>query len=1557
MKLKPKAARRLMLASGIAAVVVAGAVMVVVVRGWQNDRHARNLRAQGMSAFEQGRYRPALEDLSRYLRRTPEDREAWLAFAKSRERLEEPSGRHLVQAANAYFRALELDRSDRATSMKLLHLYNEVGHFIEARDLALRLRPADLAAATPADLDVLFAEAEARAGTAHFDHEFEALADRIAALAPESCRAAVVRIDFLIGAERKDEAVVFAQQVAKERSNAPCFAFLPHLAASRAGRQVDATAFRTTLCAAAGLDAVTGKRVAPPAYGEVAVAAELLGALDDQGWFGLSIEVIRDAALRLEDPSCRRLLARRLWCAGLSAELLTDLRPGDKQAPDECSEVLGLTALALTDTGRKDAARAVIATLDARDGEPGAEAWSRACKIVLDEPSAREALDHADAAIKLHPNEPIFAFFRGNALMDLGRPDEARDAWGGVYASGLSRGWAAPIVRVAQTLLDEGRIDEGAQAAVQAVKQAASSPAAALVMLHAQALRVEAGRHVNNPAELLARIDEAGAELGNDTNAAVREAAQRMLLPARVSLLALERHPDEARAAVEQALATPGLVNADLARRLVSMSVRHKLGIESRLVEAGDASSGDLGSLLDRSLSLVAAGRRDQAITLVDDVVKAQPAERKVQADIIRARFHDIIGDPAAIETWRTLVRDHRDSLDAHVAALRSEAATADLAFVRDLARRVTELGGSDPDRPSVDVRFAKAKALLRLHAEQGQRDEAVSLLRTLVNEAPGRLDVRIALVDALLIDDPAHGIAPDYANAVEHLSAAAALAPDRAPLTIRAAEVMQKQGRTADAIAELGRLSLDDAADLRGRLLAADRLAQMGDAKAALQAVEAIAEKKDANPREMTFRRAFLLATLRRDRQAAAEYRELVRMPGVEARMLGGSAAALRKLSDAEGERLALEAIERCDASPFEKSIALALHAEDADPEAAVGHYMKACELAPDNPEAWIAAARFRLSLRDFAGAEAVARKGLERLPAQTELAVVVQQAAVAARPDDVSALESLAAGFAANPATARRATALRSIIEAQRAGKLDDIASLVRIADAYADDASTQLFVVRRLGLQEAARLAEAARVASRAARAFPGDVEVQQVAAETLAHAGEWRQALEAAIAWQGLHRGLEADVMVAECHLALGESHPAIEALADTRLPTETAEQDVLKLRLIDVTVRANVMAGQPALAKRLVQPLAEKSSIVRARIAMPATALVADVAVAREWLTSLATLRDRASKAEAVALAQAWTRLASKFADQRKDLLDRALAVTADMVAAADAGGQSWEAHAAVLEMRGELPAALEAARKSVALDPASGSAQVGLANVLLAMKQEPAQAIAAARKAVELAPGSVVARTTLLTACVAEFNAAADDAARRKTASDEIAAVIRATLALNADDFASLGSMAFAAETVKDRPLAISLYERLLARSQGASLRDLAAARNNLAFLLLAEHKAGGRTDSLAKARSLAEEAVDALAIAPTLETLGAVAAEMKDRGAAIRAYRKALSIDPNSLAASVGLAELLAPGDETERREAKQLFATVNAAVANGQRLSSERLAQMEQVRQLIEP
>ncbi|MEY3231375.1 MAG: hypothetical protein RL689_1464 [Planctomycetota bacterium] len=1557
MKLKPKAARRLMLASGIAAVVVAGVVMVVVVRGWQNDRHSARLRAEGMSAFEQGRYRPALEDLARYLRRTPEDREAWLAFAKSRERLEEPSGRHLVQAANAYFRALELDRADRETSMKLLRLYNEVGHFVEAKDLAVRLRPSELGVATTSDLDVLFAEAEARAGATAFDHEFEELTERLLSLAPESCRAAIVRVDFLIGADRKDEAVAFAGQAAKDHAASPCFAFLPHLATQRAGRQVDAAGFRATLCAAAGLDPVTGRRVAPPAYHEVAVAAELLSALDDQGWFGLSIEVLRDAAGRLEDPMCRRLLARRLWAAGLTSELLADIRPGDKQPDGESSEVLGMTALALVDADRKDDARAIVATLDAREGESGAQAWSRAIKIAIDRPAPREALDHADAAIKLHPNEPIFAYFRGNALMELGRADEAREAWGSVYASALSRGWPGPIVRVAQTLLDEGRIDEGSQAAVQAVKAAASSPAAALVMLHAQALRVEAGRHVNNPAELLLRIDAAITELGNDTNEEIRKEAQRMLLPARVALLALERHPDEAKAAVEQALAIPGLVDADLSRRLVSMSVRHKLGLESRLVDSTGAKADDLASLLDRALAMASAGRRDEANAMVDQAVKAQSADRRVEADIVRARFRDMVEHPAALETWRTLVRDHRDSLEAHIAALRAEAPTGDVAFVRDLAQRVTELGGSDPDQPSVDVRYAKARSFLKLHADQGQRDEAVSLLRTLVNEAPGRLDVRMALIDALLIDDPAHGIAPDYTGAIEHLAAAASLAPDRAPLTIRAAELMQKQGRTADALAELGRLALDENADLRGRLLATDRLAQLGDAQTALQAVDDIAEDKNADGRELTYRRAFLLATLRRDQQAVAAYRELVRTPGVEARMLGGAAAALRSLADAEGERLALEALERSDASAFDKAIARAAHAEESDPEAAVGHYAAACELAPDNAQAWVAAARFRMSLRDFAGAEAVARKGLERLPGTTELTVVVQQAAVAARPDDVAGLEALAASLEANPATVRRAAAIRAVIETQRAGTLDDAASLARIADTFADDPSTQLFVVRRLGNEDAARLAEAARIARRAFAAFPGDAEIQQTAAETLGRAGEWRQALDAANAWRATSRGLEADVLVAECHLALGEAQPALAALAANRVPAEVGEQDLLKLRLIDATVRANVLAGQAAVAKRLVQPLAEKSSVVRARIAMPAAAIVPDAAAARDWLAALATLRDAASKDEAIALAQAWSRLAARFPDQRASMLDRAVAVTSELVASPKADGQSWEAHASVLEMRGERPAALEAARKSIALDPSSGSAQVELANIILGMNGEPAQAVAAARKAVELAPGAVLARTTLLAACVAEFEAAGDDTARRNAASAEIAATIRATLAMNAGDFGALSSMAFAADTIKDRPLAISLYERLLARSQGASLRDLAAARNNLAFLLLAEHRAGGQTDALAKARALSEEAVEALAIAPTLETLGAIAAEMKDRGAAIRAYRRALSIDPTSLAATVGLAELLASGDEGERREAKQLAAAVDAAIAKGQRLSSERFAQMEQVRQMIEP
>ena len=137
MRLKPKAARRLLLVGVLAILAVTAVVMLVVVRSWANERRTQQLRTDGIAAYEAGEYAIAQENLAKFLRRAPKDREAWLKLAESFEKVEKPQGKNLMQAAQAYARAWAIDDTDVKTGAALLKLYGQIDQAGEARDVVV----------------------------------------------------------------------------------------------------------------------------------------------------------------------------------------------------------------------------------------------------------------------------------------------------------------------------------------------------------------------------------------------------------------------------------------------------------------------------------------------------------------------------------------------------------------------------------------------------------------------------------------------------------------------------------------------------------------------------------------------------------------------------------------------------------------------------------------------------------------------------------------------------------------------------------------------------------------------------------------------------------------------------------------------------------------------------------------------------------------------------------------------------------------------------------------------------------------------------------------------------------------------------------------------------------------------------------------------------------------------------------------------------------------------------------------------------------------------------
>ncbi len=1560
MRLKPKAARRLLLVGIAGVLLVVAAFGLFVVRKWQNERRTQALRTDGMAAYAQQDYFSTLDNLGRYLRRQADDREAWLAFADAREKTEDPRAAHLPQAAVAYGRALALDETDRDTALRLVKLQNQIGYHAEARDQAVRLRPGDISAATSVHFEAMVQEAAARIALKAWDDTLDKLTAQLVSLAPKDYQPAIMRATFLRETDRRDEARSFAASSLAANPGDAGFALLSLLVRVETGESVSIDEFTSTLCAAAGLDKDTPTRIAEPTYTQPQLAGQLLAGFDRLGMYPHSLMVIRDASQRLKDNDFRRLLARRHWQSGQPQALLTDFPAPDASPRGEHSEILAFSALALRNLDRKDEASKLLDALRARDRDFIAKAWSTVLKAVLDTPDPKAALSLVDAGIKEHEAEPTFPYFRGEILSRLGRNEEARAAWESVYRSGVAEGWDAPAVRASETLLDEGRLDEGMVAAQNALQKFRLAPAARLSHLRAQALLIESGRAVPSPADVLRQIEEMSTRLDALNNPQLSLMARRALLPARVALLADSDRKSDASDLIEQVAKDPATLDADLARRLAQVSAREGLGMEDRILEAAGVSG---GTLLSRALLMHTGGQPAPAIKLIDDAFANATEATRADMILTRAQFRDAIGHPEALSTWKSAVAAYPDSLAMHLTAIRSQAAPTDSAFVEQIASRIIALGGSDADRPSAEIRFARARALLSASPSVRARDEAVGLLRNLVLEAPARTEFRDALINALLLDDPAKDIRPNYQGAIDQLTAGAAFSNDRTAFTLRLASIYRQQGQLPRAVAELTKLALDSAAETPGRLRAVDLLTELREHEAALRALDTVLSSAPDDP-ELLLRRGSLLLALRRDREAIDTYQRILRAPLASAPFILNVANALRTLGEPGAAQSALAKLDDPAIAPKDRAMARAAFAAAAgDAATALTEYTRATQLGPDDRQTWSLLARFHLVRGELGPAEAAARVGLEKIPGDSDLTIIREQIRLAGMDDESTDISALADALASNPATARRAEAIRAVGRTRAEGKLDDAAVLGRLADEFVDDPSTQMFVVRRLIAGGPASVAEASRIVRRAAARYANDPSIQEQAARTLIAAGEWEAALAAATAWRALTREPQADVAIGESLLALGRTRQANEAVKDIRIPPAIAPDDVLSLGALNVRVRAAIESGPAAPAFQTLEPHLS-SEPVRFSIALPvASMLVKSAADVRTWIEAIASKMDPSSANDQLAIANAWASASDRFPDAKADFLRRAGSAVDQVLSTPDgASAQALSMRSSISNAAGDLPAAVSFARQAIAKEPENPLLVLALARLLMATGTDLAEAESTA---LGVASGGTAAPEALFIAIHAqlaqsEVAAAAGDQTKGAAKRREAQATLSRLGAIQPLATQMVLEMANLAERMQDDAQAMALYERALAASQPPTGAPLAIVNNNLAYLIYKKATPGSASDALRRAKTLIDEAILIAQLAPFYDTLGSIDIAMGDRSGAIIAFRRAVELDPKASGALVNLADALAGGSAADRAEAATHLQTLAALLASGEssaQLDAEQQSRLLQLRQKLSP
>ena len=953
------------------------------------------------------------------------------------------------------------------------------------------------------------------------------------------------------------------------------------------------------------------------------------------------------------------------------------------------------------------------------------------------------------------------------------------------------------------------------------------------------------------------------------------------------------------------------------------------------------------------------AGKNADALKLADDELAATPADRREMVVRTRAWLHDLLQQPDALTLWKEATTQYPDSLEVYSNALNAGSTSADQAFVDLVIKRFTELGGSDPDRPSVDVRFAKARALLAPGRGSRERDEAIGLLRAMVLETNSRVDdIRRVLIDALLMEDPQRAIAPDHPAAIEQLKAAAAVAQDRAAMTLKLADLLGRLDRAQDAIAELTKLAMDPAAAPSARLRAAEELAGLAQYDLALQCIEQLQSSPvltaSLNPFELAMRRAVLLTQLLRDADAIKSFRALLQQPIPDAATIASIATALRTLGDSAGVELALKQLDNPAIPAQDRAMAKARITETSDPKTALAEYIAACRLNPAAPAAWLALANYHMRNNDPAAAEAAAREGLANIPGNAELEVMLQRVIFAGQGDGVANLDALADAYSKNPAMAARAAAIRAVAQAQKDKTLDDVAVLTRLADEFSDDSAIQIFAMHRLALTDDAGFSRAVLYARRAALKFPSDALVQSEAVKILAQANQWKFALAAATAWRAIERNSEADLAVGECLLALGRTREAVDSIRSIQLPAQISDTDVTSARVINLRVRSAVLLKDTAGAWRQLQPYLSQSARVRLVTALPTAAtLVTDVADVKTWISTAASKMDAASPDDQLAIANAWLAAAQRLAANRTELLDKARTVTAALIAAAPSA-RIYERHAAVLRELRDFAGAVAACREAVKLDPKSPAALGSLAESILAAKGDLSEAAEVAERAIAMSTGVSQTHLILLDIRVSQFLAATDPAAR-KSISTRVSQLLETLSGAETLNYFVLVKLANCAEVIEENARAIRLYERVLKHEEPPVGKHMAAVKNNLAYMLLVENRGTGPNESLYRAKTLAEESVRLQETAACYSTLGAINAELADRPGGIAAYDKALKLDGREISAKVGLADLLAAGDDAERAKAAKLIAEIDAEVQSGRALSPERAAQLTQTKQRL--
>lgn len=1278
MGLRPRTARRLALAGAILTLVLVVLVVAFTLPKYQTRRQLDGFRQDGLAAHERGDHAEAVRLLGRHTRGMgdrPVSPDVRLAYARSRAELEASDGGHLPAAISMYREYLREVADDRVAAAELLTLFIQTGQWVEARELAGRLRPTEIEQTPDADLGVIRDEAAARASIRRDDPLITRIEDRLlSAQSPAFIDVwrAYARALALGDLDRADAVVERYLAAAGDTLAADA------IRAIVAGDGIPADDAARNLAQALRMDPDTGHPGDGPPLDDPEMVRVLVVLLDAWRQEHLAMGVLEAATRSTDDPEFSRTLARRRFWAGLPDDLIRQPRttPNGKFIAD----VAGYAGLVMIERGDQEGAAAVEAELARHPADFRASGWVLALKSRREAAAGDLVAARASAtlAVEKYPFEPTFRFLLGDVHDRLGRLADASESWrlaSELAGPGL---WIAPEVRRVMALLADGRTTEAGSAADELVRVVRDRGTRRTVI---EALVLQLRVHAQ--LALRGQLDFARAQESIRVARAMQDVLTGpMKTDCALHLATFEGalgNDEQARAHLRDAMAdaTPeqaaraGEIDAvfrlgvlvpeevaDLPERIEhpALALRAALGFIAAS-PPGEAESRIESALRLIAAGIAAAGEQDRAAWLrADAIVK------------------DRAGRPDAAQAWQAAIQADPKNVELLTEAIESEAMVYDRGFVESTINKIIELTSTQGRTPPTRLRLARARSIFGREPTRASRDEAIVIVRSVVVAEPQNLGARTLLANMLQFPCPPRVPAEqryerDLTGAVEQYLAASQLIGGPASLgyLFTAADLCRQAGNEERARQILLDVSARAGSSPAARGLLARELTRLGDPGTTTALLGRMFEQASGD--ELPVLGLLLAQSHLAAGDAAAALRVLDRIAASAEKLrpeqLLDLAARYTQAGHAAGAEAVLANAERYGLTRVEAEFARAeVAALFGDGRAAGEILARIVEADPANVDAWM-----KLIETHFRAGD-------------TEEAVRRADEALAVHPenDNLRYWREMAAGNASEAVRLRAADAgnesVRLAIERVEAyekakasmTRADRLARLQDLRRSFINNPAVLKYVAReRADLEDDAAQLATDSIAD--ARRFPDDAEILRLAAIQCLRAGRLDDAQRLATSLRSRTRGstFEADLIFAEAAQASGDHAAVVERLSSWIQPA-LAEPGNPRQRAVAFLYSAAALTvqGEPAVRNRL-EPVARQSPEFGADVWLRlAAGVLREAGQAEGWIRSAEQFGQQG--AMQLQVAGAWLAAAERFPARATDFAANAARIAVPKVA-------------------------------------------------------------------------------------------------------------------------------------------------------------------------------------------------------------------------------------------------------------------------------------------------